>query len=71
MTHSRSQLRSRLPPAGKEDGGEGDEAEGEGIVEIADDGDGGNAREAGGHQHLGAVGDDALDEAGEGVEEAG
>ena len=56
---------------GKEDGGEGDEAEGEGVVEIADDGGGADAREAGGHQELGAVGDEPLDEAGEGVEDAG
>ena len=54
-----------------EDGGEGDEAEGEGVVEVADDGGGADACEAGGHQQLRAVRDQPLDKAGEGVKDAG
>ncbi len=55
----------------EEDGSEGDEAEGEGVVEVADDGGGADACEAGGHQQLRAVRDQPLDEAGEGVKDAG
>ena len=53
-----------------EDGSEGDEAEGEGVVEVADDGGGADACEAGGHQQLRAVRDQPLYEAGEGVKDS-
>ena len=38
---------------------------------MADDGEGGNTRQAACHEHLGSVREYALDEAGEGIQDGG
>ena len=55
----------------KDDEGEGRDAHDKGIEEVGDDGKGGDAGKGRAHEELGTIGEDALDDAGGGVEEAG
>lgn len=55
----------------EEDAEHGYHAQADGIVEVADDVERGDGGEAGGHEELCAVGDEALGKAAEGVEQRG